>query len=183
MPFELCPSPNEKLDPVNDPSKRQLWDKFITPTINKWGINMKLPNVSPHPYTDLAFEGFHFAKEYGKENEYNDEVFKAFFQEGRDIGEIDILAKIAAKIGLDEVSFKEALIGRKYKEVQQKALYHAYNEAEISAVPTFIIGNKKLQGLNRVEAFAEAINQEFKNNNLNTESGMKCSVDDICKIE
>jgi hypothetical protein len=41
--------------------------------------------VSPHPYTDLAFEGFHFAKEHGKGSEYHTRVFQAFFQEEQNI--------------------------------------------------------------------------------------------------
>ncbi|WML32575.1 DsbA family oxidoreductase [Clostridium sp. OS1-26] len=161
MPFELRPSPAPKIDPINDPSKLQSWDRFINPTSKSLGVNMKLPNVSPHPYTDLAFEGLHFAKEQGKEKEYNDRVFKAFFQEEQDIGNIDVLTKIAAEIGLDEGEFKESLVTRKYKEAQQKALQHAYNEAEITSVPTFIIGDKRLEGFNSKEIFEKVINDEY----------------------
>lgn len=182
MPFELCPSPSPKLDPVNDPSKLQLWDRFITPTIKSLGIDMKLPNVSPHPYTDLAFEGFHFAKEQGKEKEFNDRIFKAFFQEQQDIGNIDVLSKLAVEIGLVESAFREALVTRKYKELQQKALQHAYNEADITSVPTFIIGDKRLQGFNSKETFDKVIDQEYKNSNSDVNSGMHCSADGFCEI-
>ncbi|WP_436951035.1 hypothetical protein [Staphylococcus shinii] len=41
---------------------------------------MKLPNVSHYPYTDLALEGFYFAKDHKKANEYNNRVYEAFFQ-------------------------------------------------------------------------------------------------------
>lgn len=58
MSYELRPRPSQQLDPINDPSKLALWEQSINPRIEAWGVNMKLPNVSPHPYTDLAHEVF-----------------------------------------------------------------------------------------------------------------------------
>jgi predicted DsbA family dithiol-disulfide isomerase len=39
---------------------------------------------------------------------------EAFFVEGQDIGDIDVLTRLAGEIGLDEREFKEALRSRKY---------------------------------------------------------------------
>jgi predicted DsbA family dithiol-disulfide isomerase len=50
------------------------------------GVPIKMPKVSPQPHTHLAFEGYQYAKEYGKGNEYNHRVLEAFFVEGQDIG-------------------------------------------------------------------------------------------------
>lgn len=55
---------------------------------------MKLPNVSPHPYTDLAHEGFYFAKEHGKANEYNNRVYEAFFQEDKILEKLKYLLNL-----------------------------------------------------------------------------------------
>ncbi len=55
MPFELRPSPYSKIDSWNEPEKLGSWDAFILPTAKKLGIEMRLPRVSPHPYTHLAF--------------------------------------------------------------------------------------------------------------------------------
>ena len=75
----------------------------------KLGVYMKLPTVSPYPYTNLAFQGLEFAKDHRKGNEYNDAVFRAFFQQSRDIGRIDVLADIAKEVGLDSEQFRAAL--------------------------------------------------------------------------
>lgn len=83
MPFELRPSPYPKIDPWEDPAKLSSWESYIAPTAKKLGIDMCLPKLSPHPYTHLAFEGYQFAKEHGKENEYHHRVFTAFFQEDK----------------------------------------------------------------------------------------------------
>lgn len=179
MPYELRPEPTEQLDPVNDPSKLMLWEKYIYPTIDKLNIKMKLPNVSPHPYTGLAFQGYHYAKENGKAKEYNDRVFKALFQEDKNIGEIHILKELAKEVGLDENDFEKSLLSGKYKEVQSKFLNHSYNEANISAIPTFIIGDKVMQGFNNKEDFEAVINGELESKAKN--GGLVCSIDGICE--
>jgi predicted DsbA family dithiol-disulfide isomerase len=180
MPYELRPRPSEQLYPANDPAKLAGWEHYINPRAKAWGINMKLPDVSPHPYTDLAHQGFHFAKEFGKEKEYNDRVYKAFYQEDQNIGEIDILAKLAAEVGLDEVEFKKALETRKYEKIQQQALKHAYEEAEITGIPTFIIGDERIAGAASKEIFEQAIEKASKKAKLGSLDAMQCSIDGDC---
>ncbi len=180
MPFELRPSPYPKIDPWQDPAKLSSWDSYILPVAKKLGIDMRLPRVSPHPYTNLAFEGYHFAKEHGKGNEYHHKVFSAFFQEEQNIEDIEVLTNIAGEAGLSKESFKEALVSRKYREAQQEALKHAYDEAEISAVPTFVIGEEVIQGLASKERLAQVIDKELEKNKANDLEGMQCNMDGYC---
>ncbi len=105
MPFELRPEPSPRIDPWNDPSKLNAWNNFIEPIANKLGIDMKLPKLSPHPYTNLAFEGYHYASGHRKGDEYIKRVFKGFFQEELDIGKIEILANLSEEIGLNKEEF------------------------------------------------------------------------------
>ena len=69
----------------------------------------QLPTVSPQPHTHLAFEGYQYAKEQGKGNDYNHRVLEAFFVEGQDIGQIDVLTKLAGEVGLERAEFEAAL--------------------------------------------------------------------------
>jgi predicted DsbA family dithiol-disulfide isomerase len=108
------------------------------------GIPINIPTVSPQPHSHLAFEGYQYAKEYGKGNEYNHRVLEAFFVEGRDIGDITVLTKLAGEVGLNQQEFEGALQSRKYREAHQKALRHAYEEAGVTGVPTFVIGSQVL---------------------------------------
>lgn len=178
LPFELRPSPAEQIDPWQDPMKLAGWENYITPMAKKWGVDMKLPHVSPHPYTHLAFEGLHFAKEHGKAKPYNDRVYTAFFQEEQNIGEIDVLTKIAGEVGLDEAAFEEVLVTRKYGNAQRSALQHAYEEAQITAVPTFIIGEERLQGAADQAAFERALNKELQKDE--SAKGMQCDINGYC---
>jgi predicted DsbA family dithiol-disulfide isomerase len=70
------------------------------------GVEIKLPQVSPQPHTHLAFEVFQYAREHGKGNEYNHGVLKAFFVEGQDIGQIDVLTRLAGEVSLDRHEFE-----------------------------------------------------------------------------
>ncbi|WP_455538710.1 DsbA family oxidoreductase [Terrisporobacter sp.] len=160
MPFELAPEGQEKLDPLNDPHKLFLWKESIRPLAKELNVNMEMPNLSPHPYTTLAFEAFHFAKEFGRGKEFNDRVFKALYNEGQDIGDINVLAKLAYEVGLDGELCLEALKTRKFKEVEKQYLNIAYEEG-INSVPTFIIGDLRLEGVHSKQEFEDAINKEL----------------------
>ena len=111
------------------------------------GVPINPPPVSPQPHTHLAFEGYQYAKEHGKGNEYNHRVLEAFFVEGQDIGQTDVLTRLAGEVGLDVGEFGEALRTRKYREAHRRALRHAYEEAGVTGVPMFVIGEQALTGL------------------------------------
>jgi predicted DsbA family dithiol-disulfide isomerase len=161
MPFELRPFPSETLRPEGD-YLQNTWRQSVYPMAENMGIKIVLPRVSPQPHTHLAFEGYQYAKEHGKANEYNERMFVAFFQEELDIGDMAVLSKLAGEMGLDTDDFRKALETRKYKEIHQKELEHAYREADIRAVPTFIIGNQVLQGIRSKESLERIIEEELK---------------------
>lgn len=174
MPYELRPFPNETLKPEGD-YLRNTWKQSVYPMADRMGIDIVLPKVSPQPYTHLAFEGYQYAKENGKANEYNDRMLRAFFQEEQDIGDIDVLTKLTGEIGLDEKEYREVLETRKYKEIHQKTLKQAYTEADITAVPTFVIGDTKIAGIRSKETLEQIINEEIQKNDF--PEGMACGVD------
>ena len=167
MPFVLRPEPHPTLRPEGEYLQR-TWSQSVLPLARQMGVPITLPKVSPQPHTHLAFEGYQDAKEHGKGNEYNRRVLKAFFVEGQDVGQINVLTKLAGEIGLNEKEFEEALRTRKYRQVHQQALRHAYEEAHIEAVPTFFIGKQRLAGLPSKEALGAVIEEELKSQENST---------------
>lgn len=161
MPFELRPYPTPTLKPEED-YLQTTWKNSVYPMAGQLHIHIVLPNVSPQPYTHLSFEGYQYAKEKGLGDAYTHRMFRAFFQEEQDLGDIAVLANLAKEVGLDAEEFKTAIEAGKYKEVHLKALRYAYEEVGISAVPTFIIGNKKVRGLLREEDLRRLIEQELE---------------------
>ena len=156
MPFELRPEPNPTLRPEGDYLQR-AWAQRVYPIALRMGVPINMPKVSPHPHTHLAFEGYQFARAYGKGNEYNHRVLEAFFVEGRDIGDITVLTNLAGEVGLDQKEIEEALRTRKCREAHRRALQHAYEEAGVTGVPMFVIGKQVLTGLQDKETLEEVI--------------------------
>jgi predicted DsbA family dithiol-disulfide isomerase len=160
MPFELRPEPHPTLRPEGEYLQR-AWSQSVYPIARRMGVPIALPGVSPQPYTHLAFEGYQYASEHGKGNDYNHRVLGAFFVEGRDIGDLGVLTKLAGEVGLDEKGFEDALRSRKYREAQRRALRHAYEEAGVSSVPMLVIGGRTLTGLQDRETLEAVIDEEL----------------------
>ena len=119
MPFELRPDPNQTLRPEGE-YLQLAWSHSVYPLARHMGVPIKLPPVSPQPHTHLACEGYQYAREHGKGNEYNHRVLEAFFVEGQDVGAIGVLTRLAGEVGLDEKEFDQALRTRKYREAHQR---------------------------------------------------------------
>ena len=158
MPFELRPEPHPTLRPEGEYLQR-AWTQSVYPLAGHMGVPIALSPVSPQPHTHLAFEGYQFAREHGKGDEYNHRVLEAVFVEGRDIGDIGVLTRLAGEVGLDEREFEEALRTRKYREAHRRALRHAYEEAGVSGVPMFVVGDRVLTGLQDRETLEAAVDE------------------------
>ena len=102
------------------------------------------PNVVPRPYTRLAFEGWYFACDNGKGDAYNDRIYKAYFIDEMDIGDVDVLTGLAEEIGLDGTSFKNALETGVYTEKEKAAVVYAKTELQPKGVPTIYINGEKV---------------------------------------
>jgi predicted DsbA family dithiol-disulfide isomerase len=159
MPFELRPEPHPTLRPEGEYLQR-AWAHSVYPIARRLGVPIALPPVSPQPHTHLAFEGYQYARERGKGNEYNHRVLEAFFVEGRDVGDVGVLTGLAGEVGLNEREFGEALMTRKYREAHRRALRHAYEDVGVTGVPMFVIGGRALTGLQDRETLETVIEQE-----------------------
>ena len=156
MPFELRPYPTPTLRP-EDNYLPKVWKQSVYPMAEAMGVPIRLPSISPQPHTHLAFEGYQFAKIYSLGQRYNERMFKAFFQENRDIGNIEVLVELAEEIGLTASEFKQALIERQYQGIHQKALKKAYEELGITVVPSLVINGQVFSGMPRKDEILKAI--------------------------
>lgn len=158
MPFELRPYPAETLRP-EDAYLQSIWPQSVYPVAERHGVTLKLPSVSPQPHTGLAWEGYQFALEQGRGNAYNDRMLKAFFQEDRDIGDLEILTQLATEVGLDQASFRSALEQRRYRTQHQQALLLA-ERMGVQAVPTILVGERLFSGVQSEQTLLEALRHE-----------------------
>jgi len=91
--------------------------------------------------TIRAHELLHFAKARGLQIELKERLLSAYFVEGRHIGHLDVLADLAAEVGLDRAEAVSALEDHTYlagvkADVAQAQAYG------IQGVPFFVIDGK-----------------------------------------
>lgn len=158
MPFELRPEPTPTLRPEEN-YLQTAWAKSVYPMARRMAVEIALPSVSPQPYSRLAFEGFLFAQKRGKHQEYNHAVFRAFFQENRDIGQVEVLCTIAAAVGLDDREFATALKSGAHRDEHARLLRHAVEEVGITSVPTAFVGDIPLVGVRSQAELEEVLTQ------------------------
>ena len=105
------------------------------------------------PNTFLAHRLLWYAEQKNVQNELSEALFYAYFTDGKDVGSVEVLAKIASGVGFNEsdvITFLESDIGA--KEVENQELDSI--ERSIGAVPTYIINDQYLiQGGQQPETF------------------------------
>ena len=109
--------------------------------------------------TVLAHQLLHYAKTQGKQLQMKERIMSAHFVEALHVGRIDVLAQLAADIGLDSAEVMRVLESGEFipafeADVEQA---HAYG---ISGVPFFLIDGKYgVSGAQNAEVFVGAFNQ------------------------
>jgi predicted DsbA family dithiol-disulfide isomerase len=133
--FELRPEPEPTLDP-NAEYLHRVWNQSVYPMAQERGMVLKLPPVQPR--SRKAHEAAEFARQAGRLDAMNNALFKAFFEDGRDLAEIEVLLDIGQAVGLDAGELREALTSGRYEqrviEDQQLA-----RQIGISGVPALIV--------------------------------------------
>ncbi|MFI7285064.1 DsbA family protein [Streptomyces anulatus] len=178
MPFELRPHPQPTLRP-EDEYLPSIWERAVYPMARRLGVDITLPAVSPQPYTALAFEGYQYAAEHGLGTAYNQRMFRAFFQESQDLGQVDVLVALAGEIGLDEAGFRAALADGTYRARHQEALREAAAH-RVQSVPTLLVGDTRIEGVPRPAQLRKAILDAQAQQAEGDVYGASCGIDGSC---
>ncbi|MBT0956926.1 DsbA family oxidoreductase [Alphaproteobacteria bacterium KMM 3653] len=105
------------------------------------GIDMDFGAIKRTPNTLDAHRLIHWAGIEAKQTPVVDALFDAYFMEGRDIGDKDVLADIADSAGLDAAAIRRLLDGD--SDTADISARDANSRAKgVSGVPTFIIANQ-----------------------------------------
>lgn len=107
----------------------------------KIGLDIDFGAIKRTPNTVDAHRLIHWAGIEGKQNDVVDALFAAYFKEGRDIGNIEVLADIADSAGLDAAVVIKLLQSDADIDNIQKRDTHS-REMGVTSVPTFIVDGK-----------------------------------------
>ncbi len=122
---------------------------------------LKLNPLARISNSRLALQIAEFAKETGKFKEYHEAVFRAYWQEGKDIGHREQLFSLAVQVGLDIADLESYLESGKAADKLSQYLREV-RDYGISGVPTFIIGNKMVVGAQPYEVLEKVLREIHK---------------------
>jgi predicted DsbA family dithiol-disulfide isomerase len=130
----------------------------------------------------------HFAKQYGKQNEAEETLFRSYFTDGKNIDDYPTLIQLGAEIGLDTTALKIALENGSYADDVRKDIYEA-QQVGVRGVPFFVFDRKvAVSGAQDSKTFLEALEKTFNEwiktnpeNTIEVIEGQVCSPEGECK--
>lgn len=122
--------------------------------INLWTRGARYP-VSSLP----ALTASRAAERQGAESgeRYHLALFRAFFEENRDLSDREVLSDVAAQAGLDMERFAQDAFGDALREEVLAAHVAAVDDFGVEVVPTVLVGPRRLEGAAAEATYRAAI--------------------------
>lgn len=104
----------------------------------------------------------HLALQHGVQDAAEEKLFSAYFTEGKDMSDHDVLVEIGREIGLDETLVRATLSSKQYAE----AVHHDIEEAEqigVRGVPFFVFDRQyAVSGAQDTSVFTSTLERAFQ---------------------
>ncbi len=149
LPFELNPHLDERgvdrttylTAKFGDAAQLEAMQRHIQEVGTPLGIAFRFDLIRRTPNTRAAHALLAFAAESGQQDAMMGALFRAYFEEGADIGDPKVLVAVGAAQGLDESRIRGALADRRH---YPQILAHEQQAQQwgISGVPTFIFDRR-----------------------------------------
>lgn len=139
-------------------SRGPQWREAVWRNIDAMAAEIQLPMKAPSILSNsrLALEVAEFAIESRLGEAYEERVYRAYFQEGANIGDPAVVKALAREAGIDSAALEEALHSRKY-ELKLKNSVMAAHSRDVTGVPTFFIGEFPLVGAQSVDVMRRVL--------------------------
>jgi predicted DsbA family dithiol-disulfide isomerase len=129
--------------PGMDPEARRAIWRRIEAMAEATGFTMKQPHVLAN--SRVALEAAEFAQQCGVGEAFEERVYRAYFNEGLNIGSQGVVAELAAEAGMDRNDLNLAIESNRYVERLRDNASDAHTRG-VSGVPTFFVGEYALVG-------------------------------------
>jgi predicted DsbA family dithiol-disulfide isomerase len=107
----------------------------------------------------LSLQAAEFATEHGDMWRFHRRMFKAYFEDLEDIGDLDTVVRIGVDAGLDADELRAALEDGRYRQTVDEGLAWSRGVG-VTAVPTFILDQKYgIVGAQELSTFRQAMQQ------------------------
>ena len=125
----------------------------------KAGVTFDFPAIGRAPNTLNAHRLIHWAGLEARQTLMKAALLRAYWREGRDIGDIATLADIAGEVGLDRAVTLRLLHSDADTDTVRARIAHS-RERGVNSVPTFILANQHaLQGAQPTESWLKVIDE------------------------
>ena len=136
---------------------RQIY-QAIAESGREAGIEFQFSKIKRTPNTVLSHRLIHWSAKQERQDEVVAELFRAYFEDGLDVGDLEILVECARRASLDQELARKFLLsddGR--QEVVASDVYA--RRLGINGVPCFIVNRKyAVSGAQPPSAFVEVFN-------------------------
>ena len=150
----------EKLKTIHDP---------LVEAGNELGVPFNFDAITRTPNTLDAHRLIRWAHTVERQHETAERLFMAYWNEGLDVSDRDVLAKCAGESGINAQQIRELLDSEQDVEETKAEIQHATNIG-VTGVPTFIFAQSyALVGAQSPEVLADAISRVAKE--LDAEEG------------
>lgn len=127
------------------------------------------------------------AKSKGLGDEMEESLFNAYFTEGKNTADHDVLTELGRSAGLDEQETRETLAGTAFTEQVEQDIYESH-QVGVRGVPFFVLNDRyAVSGAQPVDTFVGALNKawsewEKEKPRITTlpGSGDACDIDGNC---
>ncbi|OYW62826.1 MAG: hypothetical protein B7Z40_16125 [Bosea sp. 12-68-7] len=166
LPYELNPDMpadgmdrTAYLDAKFGPGKRKEIEIRLSEAALESGVTFNWARVTKSVNTRMAHMLVAAASTVQRGTEMKAALFKAYWQDGRDIGDLDTLVAIAVEQGFDEQAARDELTNEELRETVIGLEAHA-QQVGVTGVPFFIIDGKlAVSGAQTGDVWAQVFRQ------------------------
>ena len=125
-----------------------------------------------------AHKLLHFAAKSNKANDAEELLFHAYFIDGKNVADHEVLVNIAEELGLDTDQAQYVLNSDSFDYEVKQDILEARNIG-VTGVPFFLLNDKyTISGAQPIDLFMEALTQTYNETNANDSSeGNSCTID------
>ena len=141
-------------------SQAKQANDYVTKIAKEVGLNYDF-NKSVVANSFDAHRLIQLAKVNDRADEMEERLFKAYFTEGKNIGDHETLLLLGTEIGLSSETIKKTLNGNEYADEVEKDIYEA-SRIGVRGVPYFVFNDRyAVSGAQPKETFLGALNKAW----------------------
>ena len=158
--FDLRPGiPQEGTPRTDRPGENKIGrpvDGALGETAREAGLVMNRAGLVP--FTRPAMEAGEYAKSQERFDQFHKAAFKAYWEEGENLGDLGVLQRVAERVSLDPEGLARALRDHQYTGVVEEQVEFA-RKIGISGIPAFIVDRYLVVGAQPYDFFKMVVDR------------------------